>query len=658
MLKPVAMTRLSLVILERDERNVLRELGRAGVIQLTRTVAGPDTAPLAPRDRTAEVARWDRLSLRLGSLRQALALPPPSAAPIEPADISAGAAEETLRRMEQNSSAPLKRCGQLLERFGALTAIGDQLSGYRGLEIPLDRPDESSFLHFVTGSMPEENLGKMAVGENVALLPLPGRNGRQLLVAMTTRQNRATLEHTLQQAGFQPETLPYAAGATTGSLAEQNQRELEQVTAELRQLKDVQQELAREFGPPLAGLEQLANRERRLVEAEQNFPRTETAILLTGWMPSAAISSWEQRFREITSGRCAIATAAAEKADEDQIPVLLHHPRLLRPFEMLVTAYGLPKYLELEPTTFVAISYLLMFGMMFGDVGHGALLALGGLAMLLAGRRVQTRDLGLLLLFGGCSSMIFGALFGSYFGLPQFKKFALWHDPLEGNPMGLMTGAVAFGIVMISLGLILNVLNHFRRGDVIGGFLDKFGVAGAVFYWGALVLAIKFATLQAHGLLRPLILLFLVLPVLGWILKEPVKHFLHRRTGHPVEADGGFFGSVMESLVGVFEALLSYFANTVSFVRLGAYAMSHAALLVAAYMIAADVKHFSPGGTLLSVLVIILGNLVALVLEGIVASVQALRLEYYEFFGKFFSGGGQPFKPFRLQTTTVAEAPL
>jgi len=108
----------------------------------------------------------------------------------------------------------------------------------------------------------------------------------------------------------------------------------------------------------------------------------------------------------------------------------------------------------------------------------------------------------------------------------------------------------------------------------------------------------------------------------------------------------------------VFEALLSYFANTVSFVRLGAYAMSHAALLVAAFMIAADVKHFSPGGTLLSVLVIILGNLVALVLEGIVASVQALRLEYYEFFGKFFSGGGQPFKPFRLQTTTVAEAPL
>jgi V/A-type H+-transporting ATPase subunit I len=321
---------------------------------------------------------------------------------------------------------------------------------------------------------------------------------------------------------------------------------------------------------------------------------------------------------------------------------------LLRPFELLVTAYGLPKYLELEPTFFVAISYLLMFGMMFGDVGHGAVLALGGLAALLAGRKAQTRDVGLLLLLGGCSSMIFGALYGSCFGLPQFKKYALWHDPLEGNPMSLMSGAVEIGIVMISLGLVLNVLNHFRRGDFIGGLLDKFGLAGVVFYWGALALFVKSPAFASRGLTHLAVILFLVLPVIGWMLKEPINKFLGHHAGHPGEAGGGIFTAIMESVVEVFEAVLSYFANTVSFVRLAAYAMSHAALLVAAFMIAADVKHFSHGGNLLSVLVIILGNLVALVLEGIVASVQALRLEYYEFFGKFFSGSGQPFKPFRL----------
>ena len=102
---------------------------------------------------------------------------------------------------------------------------------------------------------------------------------------------------------------------------------------------------------------------------------------------------------------------------------------------------------------------------------------------------------------------------------------------------------------------------------------------------------------------------------------------------------------------------MSYLANTISFVRLAAYAMSHTALLLAAFMMAAEVKHVSPGGSLLSLLVIILGNLVAIVLEGIIASVQALRLEYYEFFGKFFSGGGRPFKPFRLANNSVFLGP-
>ena len=220
--------------------------------------------------------------------------------------------------------------------------------------------------------------------------------------------------------------------------------------------------------------------------------------------------------------------------------------------------------------------------------------------------------------------------------------------------MRLMYGAIGIGIGMISLGLILNVINRLRRGDVIGGLLDKFGVVGLLFYWGALALMTQFAALQSRGLVNLALALFVVLPLAGWALKEPIEHCLRRRAGHPDEPGGGLFAAVTESLVGAFEAVLSYLANTISFVRLAAYAMSHAALLVAAFMMAEKVKHLAVGGPVLSVLVIILGNLVALVLEGIIASVQALRLEYYEFFGKFFSGSGQAFKPFRL----VAHEPI
>lgn len=138
---------------------------------------------------------------------------------------------------------------------------------------------------------------------------------------------------------------------------------------------------------------------------------------------------------------------------------------------------------------------------------------------------------------------------------------------------------------------------------------------------------------------------FLGVPIVAWILKEPLEYFL--RHSHGDDAEHTFANAITESFVGAFEGCLSYLANTISFVRLGAYAMSHAALLVAAFMLAEQVKHLA-GGSLWNIIVIILGNIVAIVLEGIIASVQAARLEYYEFFGKFFSGNGQAFEPFRL----------
>lgn len=650
MFSPVRMMQLRAVILEQDERAVLRDMGQLGAVQLVRTQAGPNTAPLAPHDRRGELARCDGFMTRIEDLRRSLEISPGVKEPGEPTEMTLDQAGETLRLMEERSGGLLQRRQLLLQRWEELTGACEKVSHYRGLEIPLDQFDRFSFLHFVTGSLPAENLEELqkAVGENVALLPLSEQAGRLPMIAMTTRRGRPGLESALEQAGFQPETLPAVEGATADTLAEESEREREQVSAALKPVNAKLQTLAAECARPLLVIERLAAFERQLYEAEQNFPRTEAAVLLTGWVPTDAVPMLDGRLRHITRGRCAIETTAPENLPEEQIPVLLRHSRLLRPFEMLVTAYGLPKYQELVPTLFVALSYVLMFGMMFGDVGHGALLGTGGLIAHFAGRTAKIRDLGILLLFGGLSSMAFGFVYGSCFGLAQFKPYALWHDPLEGDPLRLMYSAIGIGVVMISLGLMLNVINRFRRGDVIGGFLDKFGVVGVLFYWGTLALITKYAAIQSRGLVNLAIVLFLGLPIVGWALKEPIEYFLTCRAGHPIEPGGGLFAAITESLVGAFEGVLSYLASTISFVRLAAYAMSHAALLVAAFMMAAEVKHLSIGGSVLSVLVIILGNLVAIILEGIIASVQALRLEYYEFFGKFFSGGGQAFTPFRL----------
>lgn len=649
MFRPVTMSRISAVVLERDERAILRELGRLGVLQLTRTPAGTETATMPPRDRGKEMATCDRLLARIEALGQSLELAS-FAGELKPMEMSLSKAEERLNSIEKQADVLMHRRQLQLQKLSESTAVCERVASYRGLDLPLDSPEQFSFLHFVTGSLPSAAFESVQqqIGDNVALLPLPGQKGRQPLIAMTTRQGWSTLESTLQRAGFQAESLPEVEGATVDSVIEASRREEREVEAKLDELTVELQALAAEWARPLAEIECLVKLERQLLTVELHLSHTESTVLISGWLPADRDSAVKEHLRQMTNGRCVIETAGLPDCSDEPVPVLLRHPRWLRPFEMLVSAYGLPSYHELEPTLFVAVSYVLMFGMMFGDAGHGFVLAVGGSIALLYGRSEKLRDAGVLILFAAGSSIAFGIVYGSCFGLEWFKKYALWHDPIEGDPMALMYGAIGLGVVLISLGLVLNIINRFRRGDVIGGFLDKFGVMGVAFYWGVLALITKYAAIESRGLVNLAIVLFVGLPLLGWGLKEPIEYLAHRRAGQSVAAGGGLFASITESSVGAFEAVLSYLANTISFVRLAAYAMSHAALLVAVFMMADAVRHYSIGGGVLSVLVIILGNLVAIVLEGIIASVQALRLEYYEFFGKFFSGSGQPFRPFRL----------
>ena len=649
MFRAVPMMRMNAVLLEKDRDTVLRHLGRAGTIELTPTRSGPETAPLGPKDHAKELARCSGIQARIEDLRRSLGISRPLSEP-ESSEMTLDQAEENLRLIEAEAAPVLEHRRQLIERRKDLTAICERVSSYRGIDIPLDDPGLFAFLHIATGNLPPENVESFekSVNGNVALFYGARQKGRQSLVAITTRDSSAALDEALKTAGFQHEILPRVHQGTLDGVCEERDRERSETEAELGDLDNRLKTMAAGFAGSIDDVERTVEVECRLLEETRKFPRTDDAILLSGWVPAADAPVLAERVRETTGGKCALETSHPADTKEDEIPILLRHSRLLRPFEVLVSTYGLPSYRELEPTLFVALSYVLMFGMMFGDAGHGAVLAACGLLALFLGRSEKVRDMGLLLLFGGSSSIVFGVVYGSYFGIEHFKKYALWHDPLEGDPMQLMYGAIGIGIAMLSLGLILNTVNRFRRGDVIGGLLDKFALAGLVFYWGALIMLTQGEAIRSRGLMSLWFALFLVVPAVGWAVKEPLEHILHRHSHPGDESDGGMAGAVTESLVGTFEGALSYLANTISFVRLAAYAMSHAALLAAAFVLAEQVRGISFGGGLWGVVVIILGNLVAIVLEGIIASVQALRLEYYEFFGKFFSGSGRPFEPFRL----------
>jgi V/A-type H+-transporting ATPase subunit I len=430
-------------------------------------------------------------------------------------------------------------------------------------------------------------------------------------------------------------------------LLDDNQVRAEATAADLARVRADEGALAVEAPPVLDRVERSVRVERRFLEAMQKTSRTRATAVLTGWAAADEAPAILRRLRSVSDGRCVVQVEGTDSVAEDDIPVRLRHRRLLRPFEMLVSAYGLPRYRDVEPTLFVALTYLLMFGMMFGDAGHGAVLAAAGLVALFVGRTRKVRDTGLLILFGGLSSVAFGVAYGSYFGIPALRPYGVWVDPLAGNPVRFLGCAIAIGVVMLSLGLTLNIVNRLRHGDVVGGVVDKYGVFGAVFYWAALALVAKGAALHSHQPMAPLLVFCLALPLAGWVMRGPLHRARGRLSGATQGSDGTL-AAVLESVVEAFEEILGYLANTISFVRIAAYAMSHGALLVATYALAEEVRRIQPGGAAMGVLAILAGNAVAIVLEGLVAAVQALRLEYYEFFSKFQSGTGRRFEPFCL----------
>jgi V/A-type H+-transporting ATPase subunit I len=646
------MRRLSAVVLERDSRAVLRLLGRLGVMHLLKTEAGPDTAPLSAPDRTADLARAEAILGRIGSLRERLGLEPAGGTAAETSEISLDHAEGLLHPIEERANQLLSRRQEIEQRLDQVAELLDSVESYQSLDIPLDWIGESQFMHFAIGYLPAGRLEAVqaSLAPNVVLMPMPLRHGHRPLVAITTHAAAADVDKVLKDAGFTPEIIPAKEGATTATLSDESREEQNWLRRELEQLSEQIRAEAAQVAQPLADLWNQVFIERRILEAEQNFPRTEQTSLVTGWVPAPDVPAVEQQLKQTTDGCYALTVTEPRGVAEAEIPVLLRHSWLLRPFEMLITMYGLPTYHEVEPTLFVAISYVLMFGMMFGDAGNGAVVALLGVGLLWKGRTQTLRDAGLLVLLAGLSSIGFGIYYGSYFGIVEIGGQALGKDPLAGNATTLMVAAIALGVGLMSLGLVLNIVNRLRRGDVMGALMDKFGVAGVVFYWGCLGL-LGYAVLSQGGNVPWWLALAVILvPLAAVAAREPLHLILARRRQAHGAGHSNMGETLVESFVEAFETVLAFMANTISFVRLAAYAMSHAAVLMASFAIAEQIEKGVGGGLglVLGVLVIVVGNVLAIALEGLVAFVQALRLEYYEFFGKFFSGAGQAFKPFRL----------
>jgi V/A-type H+/Na+-transporting ATPase subunit I len=645
MFSPEPMVRVSALVLKRDERALLYGLGRAGVVHLARSESDlPDAQP-APLDESPALATCEELMERVETLIRVLRIP--EQPPIdESVAMTLDQVDERLTRIERASDAIARRGAQLEQQWSRVTMLLDQIAAYEDLDLPLEQLAKFAFLHFAIGTLPETNVEALrrTAEENVVLLPLELQGDRRPIVAVTSRKGRFALETTLKQAGFRHEKPPAKEGTDIKELADESRAEQRRLAVELETVQDEQLQFARQVSGELALLRQAVHEEHAVLQAQQNFARTDTAVLIAGWVPAEHAASLQEQLKQVTGDRCVIRIEQPDDVPVNEIPVLMRQPRWLRPFSALVSGYGLPGYRDVQPTLMVALTFMLMFGVMFGDVGHGALLAIGGLGALLLLRDEKHRDYGVMVMMAGLSSIFFGLIYGSYFGLPALHHYAIWHDPLV-NPVMLMMVAIGVGVLIVSMGIVLNIVNLFRRGDVVGGLLDKFGIVGIIFYWGSLLFIVRYSMLDEMGLAGLVLVVAITLPLLAMTLKEPLQYGLSKLAGRKPHSENVLVAFV-ESGIEAFEAVLSYLANTISFVRLAAYAMSHAAILMATFAMAEAVGDTPGVGPVLYVIIAVIGNLIALILEGVVVAVQVLRLEYYEFFGKFFSGDGLPFRPF------------
>lgn len=364
--------------------------------------------------------------------------------------------------------------------------------------------------------------------------------------------------------------------------------------------------------------------------------------ILCGWMPEDQADAFQKEIEDDKQ------TFVVVEDDHDNIfstpPTKLKNFKLFRPFEMYVKMYGLPAYNELDPTMFVALTYAFIFGAMFGDVGQGLVLLLGGLFLY----KKKGMDLAAIIASAGVFSTFFGFMYGSFFGFEDTLIQHIWLKPKEammslpviGQMNTVFVVAIVFGMFLILAVMVMHIVVCMRNHDAEGTWFDTNGVAGLLFYGFLVACLILF--MSGHTLPAAVILVVILgVPLLAMAFKEPLGAWLEKKKA---KFDDGVPMYLVQTFFEMFEVLLSFFSNTLSFVRIGAFAVSHAAMMEVVLMLAG----FTNGGSG-NWIIIILGNAFVCAMEGLIVGIQVLRLEYYELFSRFYKGTGHAFRPYELK---------
>lgn len=365
--------------------------------------------------------------------------------------------------------------------------------------------------------------------------------------------------------------------------------------------------------------------------------KDEDDYVLAGFVADKDLNSFKQLFADLP-----VSIETIEDNKSVKAPTRLKNSWFFRPFEMFVSMYSLPDYTEIDPTPFLAVTYCILFGIMFGDLGQGALLFIGGL---LLEKKTGNKLAGIV---GRCGifAMIFGFLFGSVFGNEEilvpvhqavFGSHHLLFEVMDSaNTMTLLIGAVSIGMVLTLTCQGMNIYVKMKQGHKADALYGANGIAGLVFFVYVILFILNFMGMLTVPFLfeAPGMIVFIGVPVVLFFLKERFEAAEH---GESFKPKAGWGGYALEAFFECFEILLSFITNSMSYLRVGGFVLSHAGMMLVVMTLMDMVGMASP-------VVFVIGNLFVMGLEGLIVGIQTLRLEYYEMFSRYYVGGGKKFE--------------
>ena len=654
MARTTTMRLIELMVLREDIHSVLKYLGELGEFQFQQEFASDSSDSAKRLNPDASVFE------RLQQVRAALDLPDLDGYKVSvplPSDADFESATKIIDSVEDIHKKELTAAD---EEKRAVSAYKEALA-FANLKVSYSDLESLSFLTLRIGKIDPEKIDdlKARLGSRGIIVKLGDDDSR--ILAASSKKARFALDGELKEAGFTELQVPKDFKGIPDEVLLTLERNKTEAAAALEEIQTERRNFAETHKDELYRLLQIYSIGSQIYSVENSLESTEFVYRITGWIPAFLIRKVMKDLDELTQSRAGIREFLPTEvpsviSGQEKVPVQVKHGKIVSNFERMIFSYGSPLYGTIDPTPFVALFFTVLFGIMFGDAGQGLCFLIIGILCCLKKIKISGWEkFGGIFCCIGISSTIMGLLTGEFFANETLlRPFALWVTGLFGTPhapiLHMMPSSdpasitrmfaffgftISIGFIINSCGLIINIINQFSLRRIGKALFGKTGISGAVFFWYVIIFAVRVALFK-HA---PAAYDWVIISV-SLFLTACSEIFQRLVDGERPILENGLFSAVIGAVVEIIEVISSYLSHTVSFVRVGAFALAHAVL---GYIINTFVE-LAPGAG--GIAVAILGNAIVVVLEGMIVAIQVVRLQYYEFFSKFFSETGREFKPF------------